>query len=39
MLVRLATGREDFLAGEDLKPIYPREASFVKAAPAKFRLA
>jgi hypothetical protein len=31
MLARLAVGRSDFVAGEDLSPIYLRETSFVKA--------
>jgi len=37
MLARLAAGRNDFVAGEDLSPIYLRETSFVKA-PAQRRV-
>ena len=37
MLARLAVGRSDFVAGEDLSPIYLRETSFVKA-PAQRRV-
>ena len=35
MLVRLATGREDFLPGEQLVPIYLREVNFVKSPPRR----
>ena len=35
MLVRLATGREDFLPGEQLVPIYLREVNFVKSPPSR----
>jgi tRNA threonylcarbamoyladenosine biosynthesis protein TsaB len=35
MLARLAAGRNDFMAGEDLSPIYLREVSFVKAPPGR----
>ena len=35
MLARLAVGRSDFVAGEDLSPIYLREVSFVKAPPGR----
>jgi tRNA threonylcarbamoyladenosine biosynthesis protein TsaB len=34
MIARLAEGRNDFIAGEKLEPIYLRETNFVKAAPA-----
>jgi tRNA threonylcarbamoyladenosine biosynthesis protein TsaB len=34
-LVRLASGRDDFVPGEQLQPIYLREAKFVKAPPAR----
>lgn len=33
MVARLATARTDFIAGENLEPIYLRETTFVKAAP------
>lgn len=32
---RLAAGRSDFIQGEELKPIYLRETSFVKAPPPR----
>lgn len=35
MLVQLATGRSDFVAGEKLEPIYLRETTFVKAPPSR----
>jgi tRNA threonylcarbamoyladenosine biosynthesis protein TsaB len=35
MLARLAAGRSDFVAGEDLSPIYLRETNFVKAPPTR----
>ena len=35
MLARLATGREDFLPGEQLVPIYLREVNFVKSPPSR----
>ena len=35
VLARLAAGRNDFMAGEDLSPIYLREVSFVKAPPGR----
>jgi tRNA threonylcarbamoyladenosine biosynthesis protein TsaB len=35
MLAQLAAGRTDFVAGENLSPIYLRETSFVKAAPGR----
>jgi tRNA threonylcarbamoyladenosine biosynthesis protein TsaB len=35
ILVRLAVGRADYVAGRDLQPIYLRETSFVKAPPAR----
>jgi len=35
MLARLAAGRADFSAGEELEPIYLRETSFVKANPGR----
>jgi len=35
MLARLAAGRNDFVAGEDLSPVYLREVSFVKAPPGR----
>jgi tRNA threonylcarbamoyl adenosine modification protein YeaZ len=35
MLGRLAAGRKDFVSGEQLKPVYLRETSFVKAPPAR----
>jgi tRNA threonylcarbamoyladenosine biosynthesis protein TsaB len=38
MLARLAAGRTDFAAGEDLAPIYLRVAIFVKAPPPKFNV-
>lgn len=34
MLARLADGRNDFVAGEKLEPIYLRETTFIKAAAA-----
>jgi tRNA A37 threonylcarbamoyladenosine modification protein TsaB len=34
-LGRLAMGRDDFVAGENLEPIYLREARFVKAPPPR----
>jgi tRNA threonylcarbamoyl adenosine modification protein YeaZ len=34
-LARLAAGRNDFLAGEKLEPVYLRETNFVKAAPPR----
>ena len=34
-LARLAAGRTDFVAGEQLEPIYLRPATFVKAAPPR----
>lgn len=34
-VVRLAAGRDDFVAGADLEPIYLRETAFVKASPAR----
>ena len=34
-LVHLARGRTDFVAGEELKPIYLRETQFVKAPPPR----
>lgn len=34
-LARLAGGRNEFVGGEELSPIYLRETSFVKAAPAR----
>jgi hypothetical protein len=33
MLARLAVSRRDFVPGEELKPIYLRETTFVKAKP------
>jgi tRNA A37 threonylcarbamoyladenosine modification protein TsaB len=35
-LLQLAATRENYLPGEKLEPIYLRETSFVKAAPARF---
>ncbi|HUD45355.1 MAG TPA: tRNA (adenosine(37)-N6)-threonylcarbamoyltransferase complex dimerization subunit type 1 TsaB [Candidatus Baltobacteraceae bacterium] len=35
ILGRLACGRQDFVAGEKLEPIYLREVSFVKAPPVR----
>ena len=35
MLARLATGRNDFVGGEKLEPIYLRETTFVKAPPSR----
>ena len=35
MLARLAAGRTEFVAGEDLAPIYLRATSFVKAPPGR----
>jgi tRNA A37 threonylcarbamoyladenosine modification protein TsaB len=32
-LVKLAAGRNDFVAGEKLEPVYLRETNFVKAPP------
>jgi len=34
-LIRLAAGKSDFAAGENLEPVYLREANFVKAVPAR----
>ena len=34
-LARLAAGRTDFVAGEELEPIYLRETAFVKAPPSR----
>jgi tRNA threonylcarbamoyladenosine biosynthesis protein TsaB len=34
-ILRLAAGRNDFVSGEKLAPIYLRETSFVKAPPAR----
>jgi tRNA A37 threonylcarbamoyladenosine modification protein TsaB len=34
MIARLAEGRNDFIAGEKLEPVYLRETSFVKTTPA-----
>jgi hypothetical protein len=34
-LARLAAGLNDFVAGEELMPIYLRETTFVKAVPAR----
>jgi len=31
VLVKLAAGRKDFLAGERLEPVYLRETNFVKS--------
>jgi tRNA threonylcarbamoyl adenosine modification protein YeaZ len=36
VLAKLAASRSDFVRGEQLEPIYLRETSFVKAAPARF---
>jgi len=35
MLAQLAKGRSDFMAGENLEPIYLRETTFVKAPPSR----
>jgi tRNA threonylcarbamoyladenosine biosynthesis protein TsaB len=35
MLARLASERKDFVPGQDLKPLYLRETSFVKAPPSR----
>jgi tRNA threonylcarbamoyl adenosine modification protein YeaZ len=35
MVARLAAGRNEFVAGETLEPIYLRESQFVKAAPPR----
>jgi len=35
MLGRLALGRSDFVAGENLEPLYLRETKFVKSPPAR----
>ena len=35
MLARLAAGRNDFVAGEKMEPVYLREVSFVKAPPSR----
>jgi tRNA A37 threonylcarbamoyladenosine modification protein TsaB len=35
VLARLAAGRNDFVAGEKLEPVYLRETDFVKSPPRK----
>jgi tRNA threonylcarbamoyl adenosine modification protein YeaZ len=35
LLARLASERKDFVPGQDLKPLYLRETSFVKAPPSR----
>jgi hypothetical protein len=38
-LAQLAAARDDFVAGEEIRPIYLRETNFVKAPPPRNRVA